>query len=261
MPELDRNQILKEMGITRWVLRDDPAEAVVSSNVDDGRDAQDASLESVASPRVRADPQPQSQSPQKPDPARLQKPVSDFTTLEALDQEVSNCTRCQLAQSRTQTVFGSGPEQADWMFIGEAPGQQEDRQGKPFVGRAGQLLTQMVAALDTTREQVYIANTLKCRPPENRDPLPEELQACEAYLLGQIALVKPKVLVALGRISAQALLKSDQPLGRLRGEVYQYGPAKLPLIVTYHPAYLLRKPADKSKVWTDLLLAHQQLSG
>jgi DNA polymerase len=172
---------------------------------------------------------------------------------------VAECTACELAASRTHTVFGEGSDQADWLFIGEAPGQQEDRQGKPFVGRAGGLLTQMIRALDKTREQVFIMNTLKCRPPGNRDPLPAELKACEPFLLKQIQLIQPKVIVALGKTSAQALLNSDQALGKLRGQVYQYGPDNIPLIVSYHPAYLLRQPADKGKVWADLLLAHRQL--
>ena len=141
------------------------------------------------------------------------------------------------------------------MFIGEAPGQNEDQQGLPFVGRAGQLLDAMIAALRMQRSDVFIANVIKCRPPANRDPVPEEIAECEPYLHRQLALVKPKVIVALGRISAQALLKTSESLGSLRGKVHQYGPSNTPLVITYHPAYLLRSPQQKSKSWEDLLLA------
>lgn len=245
----NRNQILKEMGITQWMLRETEVGIV----------ADDASAQIPNSPVVK--------EPAKNSPTAViqiedvsNSGIDEQADLNALRLSVAACTACSLSQSRNHTVFGEGPEQADWLLVGEAPGQQEDRQGKPFVGRAGQLLTQMIRALDKTREQMFIANTLKCRPPGNRDPLPEELQACEPYLLKQIELIQPKVILALGRISAQALLKSDQPLGQLRGQVYQYGPDKIPLIVTYHPAYLLRNPADKAEVWSDLLLAHKQIS-
>ena len=267
MVELDRNAILKEMGITQWVLRDaNPAETQV----------QDSPQQGISIPRAEAEPKEPAVEPALPAPepvsdsAQHLAPASvsvapprtvdpDILSLDALRDQVAGCTACELANSRSHTVFGEGADQADWLFVGEAPGQQEDRQGKPFVGRAGGLLTQMIRALDKSREQVYITNTLKCRPPNNRDPLPAELKACEPFLLKQIQLLQPRVIVALGRISAQTLLNSDQPLGKLRGQVYQYGPDNIPLIVTYHPAYLLRQPADKGKVWSDLLLAHRQL--
>ena len=174
---------------------------------------------------------------------------------EALRTRVASCVACsELAPRRTQTVFGVGDPHADWLFIGEAPGAEEDRRGEPFVGRAGQLLDNMLAALGLARgANVYIANILKCRPPGNRDPAAAEAAACRPFLDRQIALVAPRVVVALGRVAAQALLNTDAPLGRLRGEDHAYG--GIPLVVTYHPAYLLRSPADKAKAWTDLLRA------
>jgi DNA polymerase len=176
---------------------------------------------------------------------------------EELAARVAACTRCgELAAKRTQTVFGVGDRQADWLFIGEAPGAEEDRQGEPFVGRAGQLLDSMLFALGLKRGQgVYIANILKCRPPGNRDPKPEEARACRAYLDRQIDLIQPRIIVALGRIAAQNLLGTDEPLGRLRGKPLNY--RDIPLVITYHPAYLLRQPADKRKAWEDLCLARR----
>jgi DNA polymerase len=170
-----------------------------------------------------------------------------------LENAVKTCIKCSLHTSRTQTVFGVGNRQAKWMFIGEAPGGEEDRQGEPFVGRAGQLLNAILFAIGLKREEVYIANVLKCRPPGNRDPQPEEVTQCEPYLLRQINLIKPRLIVALGRHAAHSLLKTEVPLGKLRGQRLSYHGT--PLIVTYHPAYLLRNPADKRKVWDDLCLA------
>mgnify|MGYP001773191047 CR=1 FL=1 len=171
---------------------------------------------------------------------------------DALDAAVRGCRACRLWETRTKTVFGVGDRRADLMIIGEAPGADEDRQGEPFVGRAGQLLTRMLAAIGFSREQVYIANVLKCRPPGNRDPKPDESLACQAYLQRQVALIEPKVILSVGRISAQQLLKTDTPVGRLRGQWFDYGPARIPLRVTYHPAYLLRSPEQKAKAWDDL---------
>ncbi|MHB1528214.1 MAG: uracil-DNA glycosylase [Acidiferrobacteraceae bacterium] len=170
-----------------------------------------------------------------------------------LAREVSSCRRCPLHTGRTQTVFGSGDPKASWMFIGEAPGAEEDRQGQPFVGRAGQLLNAILFAAGLKREEVYIANVLKCRPPSNRDPADAEICACEPFLARQIELVAPRLIVAMGRFAAHNLLKTDTPLARLRGQRLQYHGR--PLIVTYHPAYLLRNPIDKRKVWQDLVLA------
>jgi uracil-DNA glycosylase family 4 len=172
-----------------------------------------------------------------------------------LRERVADCTRCVLSATRTQTVFGVGNLQADWLIVGEAPGADEDRQGEPFVGRAGQLLNSMLRAIGLSREQVFIANVLKCRPPGNRDPAPQEIAECLPYLERQIALIKPKIMLAVGRIASQALLNTTTPLGRLRQQVHAFGASRLPLVVTYHPAYLLRTPADKRKAWEDLKFA------
>jgi uracil-DNA glycosylase len=176
---------------------------------------------------------------------------------DALSSMVAACERCQLHATRTQTVFGVGNRSARWMFIGEAPGADEDRQGEPFVGRAGQLLTSMLKALGLPREAVYIANVLKCRPPGNRDPRPEEARSCRGYLERQIELVDPLVIVAVGRIAAQNLLETDTALAKLRGKVHALGTRCRPLVVIYHPAYLLRSPGEKRKAWLDLLHAKE----
>jgi uracil-DNA glycosylase family 4 len=179
-----------------------------------------------------------------------------------LRQEVRECTRCPLHLTRTQGVFGVGPQRCDWLVIGEAPGAEEDRRGEPFVGAAGQLLDAMLKAIGLDRaSNVYIANVLKSRPPGNRDPKPEEVAACLPFLERQIILLQPKILLAVGRIAAQNLLATDTPLGRLRGQLHRFGAT--PLVVTYHPAYLLRTPSDKRKAWEDLKFArsvYQELS-
>ena len=172
---------------------------------------------------------------------------------------VTGCTRCPLHESRTQTVFGVGSPVANWMIIGEAPGAEEDRRGEPFVGRAGKLLDEMLLAIGEQRDSVFIANILKCRPPNNRDPSPGEAASCRPYLERQIELVQPKIILAVGRIAAQQLLQSDAPVGRLRGRVHRLG--AIPLVVTYHPAYLLRSPSQKRKSWDDLCLAAGVMAG
>jgi len=177
------------------------------------------------------------------------------TGWQALQTEVSVCRDCALAETRTQTVFGVGDPGADWMLIGEAPGAEEDRRGEPFVGRAGQLLNEMLKAVGLARETVFIANILKCRPPANRDPKPAEIAACAGHLRRQIEFVQPRLILAVGRIAAQSLLQTTTPVGRLRGRVHDYGAAGLPLVVTYHPAYLLRSPGQKRRAWDDLCLA------
>ncbi len=171
---------------------------------------------------------------------------------DALKEKVAQCKQCALHTGRTQTVFGVGDVNAHWMLIGEAPGAEEDRRGEPFVGRAGKLLDAMLAAIELSREQVFIANILKCRPPNNRDPKPEEVSSCEHYLARQIDAIKPKLILALGRVAAQNLLKLDTPIGKMRGRCYHYGEPPVPVVVTYHPAYLLRSPKEKRKSWQDL---------
>ncbi|RQZ17649.1 uracil-DNA glycosylase [Burkholderia sp. Bp9031] len=173
---------------------------------------------------------------------------------DALAASVADCTSCRLCEKRTNTVFGVGDREADWMLIGEAPGENEDKQGEPFVGQAGKLLDNMLQSLALKRgDNVYIANVIKCRPPGNRNPEPDEVARCEPYLQRQVALVKPKLIVALGRFAAQTLLKTDASIASLRGRVHTY--EGVPVIVTYHPAYLLRSLQDKSKAWADLCLA------
>ena len=220
-----RRQYLAAMGIPLW----EPRAAVASTEAD--------------SPVVSS-----------PAPIPVTEPThvipAEWATLE---QAVRTCTKCALHTTRTQTVFGVGSRSAQWMFIGEAPGADEDRQGEPFVGRAGQLLNAMLFAIGLKREEVYIANILKCRPPGNRDPQPDEVEQCEPYLVQQIQLIQPRLIVALGRHATHSLLKTDLPLSKLRGQRHSYHGT--PLIVTYHPAYLLRTPTDKRKVWDDLCLA------
>ncbi|QHE78519.1 uracil-DNA glycosylase [Hydrogenophaga sp. PBL-H3] len=199
-------------------------------------------------------------------PPEAARPVSPVATLDwpALREAVAGCQACGLCQGRTNTVFGVGDEHADWMVVGEAPGENEDLRGEPFVGAAGQLLDNMLKAVGRSRtgtgaQGAFIANVLKCRPPANRNPQPDEVARCEPYLARQVALVKPKVIVAMGRFAVQALLKTNEPIGRLRGQMHHY--EGVPVIVTYHPAYLLRTPTDKGKAWADLCLAMAQLPG
>jgi len=190
-------------------------------------------------------------------------PASAVATLDwpALRDAVAACRACSLSESRTQTVFGTGPVQAHWMVVGEAPGEQEDVQGEPFVGPSGHLLDAMLRALGLSRaddggpaaQRVYIANTLKCRPPRNRNPAPEEMLKCEPFLVRQIQLVQPRIILAMGRYAVQALLRSSEPIGKLRGRVHAY--QGVPLVVTHHPAYLLRNPPEKARAWDDLCLA------
>jgi len=179
--------------------------------------------------------------------------------LAALKKTVAACTACGLHQTRTQTVFGVGNKNARLMIIGEAPGFHEDQQGEPFVGRAGQLLTAMIRAIGFDRHEVYIANILKCRPPENRDPTTTEVQTCTPFLNQQIALVQPHLLLAVGRIAAHYLLQTKSSLESLRNQLHHYGEAKTPLVITYHPAYLLRSPGDKKKAFLDLQVVRGML--
>ena len=215
----------------------------------------------VAAPAAPA-PSPQFATAGTPWPDAGARPTSAGLDWPALRAAVAGCRACGLCESRTQTVFGTGHLQAHWMVVGEAPGEQEDRSGLPFVGPAGQLLDRMLAALKLTRaedgdlppqQRVFIANTLKCRPPHNRNPAPEEMAQCEHFLQRQIELVQPRLILAMGRFAVHSLLRSNEPVGRLRGRVHSYH--GVPLVVTYHPAYLLRNLADKARAWDDLCLA------
>lgn len=246
MNPAQRRQYLETIGIEVWLPR-----AVRAPP-----DAPPAEAAPVPAPVQRA---PAAAAAAPPRPA-----ADAQAEWRALAEEVKTCRRCALHATRTQGVLGVGPPRADWMVIGEAPGAEEDRRGEPFVGVAGQLLDKMLAAIDLDRRtNVYIANVLKSRPPNNRDPKPEEAAACLPYLIRQIALLRPKIMLAVGRIAAQNLLQTQASLGRLRGQVHRFGELNTPLIVTYHPSYLLRTPADKRKAWEDLKFArgiYQQLT-
>ncbi len=261
MDEGLRRQYLEAMGIEDWIPRDannavTDGEGVGGSN--SGVDAISSNAEAVATESMppwldEAPPMTEEWAPSMvPDALDTLSPGSDVSGLDwdDLALRVSQCSACGLHTGRKQTVFGVGNQNADLMVIGEAPGAEEDRQGEPFVGRAGQLLNAMLRATGLQREQVYIANILKCRPPANRDPRPEEALKCDPYLQRQVALIKPRVILAAGRVAAQNLLKSQEAVGRMRGRDHRY--LGIPVVVTYHPAYLLRSPEQKSKAWLDL---------
>lgn len=234
MDEQTRQHYLEAMGIQRWVPRKPPQS------------------------------EPEMTPPEAPVAMVAEQPARAITSGLSWDEltvQVKSCQACELHQTRTQAVFGVGDRQADLLVIGEAPGADEDRQGEPFVGRAGQLLNEMLLAIGLHREQVFIANILKCRPPGNRDPHVDEALRCEPFLKRQIELIQPKVVLSVGRISAHNLLKCDTPVGRLRGQIHRYGDEQIPLIVTYHPAYLLRSPDQKGKSWQDLQMVLHTLRG
>lgn len=226
MPVSDatRRQYLHTLGVTQWERRDLPPVMVTQ-------------VVTAAHPSV------------------AEEVIPVAPGWDPLQSEVQTCTKCGLHGTRTQTVFGVGNRRASWLFIGEAPGADEDAQGEPFVGRAGQLLNAMIAALGLKREAVYIANVLKCRPPNNRDPQAAEVEHCEPYLLRQIDLIRPKLIVTLGRHATHSLLKTDLALSKLRHQPLRYH--DIPLVATYHPAYLLRTPSDKRKAWEDLRRARR----
>jgi uracil-DNA glycosylase len=251
-----RNAYLDALGIDRWVPRSAPRESGAGTGF--------SGFATVATSHTI------SPNPENPVPAPLwpappvAPPLEPATDWGLLRERVAACTACDLCKTRTQTVFGVGNTRAEWLVIGEAPGAEEDRQGEPFVGRAGQLLNAMLLAIGLPRETVFIANILKCRPPANRDPAPVEVSRCLPYLVNQIALLNPRIILAVGRIAAQNLLATDVPLARLRGKLHHFGEANTPLVVTYHPAYLLRTPADKRKAWEDLKFAramHARIAG
>lgn len=252
MDRLSHQQYLHAMGITTWQLRETPGQGAV------------AGVDSTPSDAMPANPQAAQANPVSDVVASATEPVTtmlpdvqkaDWATLEA---QVKACTACGLCEARTQAVFGIGVLDADLMVIGEGPGAEEDEMGLPFVGPAGQLLDAMLKAIDYARapnegqQGVYIANIVKCRPPRNRDPRPEESAACRAYLERQIALVQPKLILAVGGVAAKNLLETEDAVGRMRGKLHHYGHQQTPLMVTYHPAYLLRSPGEKRKAWEDL---------
>ena len=222
-----RSRFLAAMGITEWVRRG-------QAPLPDATSANDIAVPVEGPERQH---------------------VVDTLEWNELTDAIKACRACALSQTRTQAVPGVGNSNADWMIIGEAPGAEEDRKGEPFVGRAGRLLDEILRAAGFARNDVFIANILKCRPPNNRDPRVEEVTLCTPFLERQIELIRPRIILALGRVAAQRLLGSDAPLARLRGRIHHYGPARIPLVVTYHPAYLLRSPREKRKVWDDLCFA------
>ncbi len=211
-----------------------------------------------ATPSASSAPSPQDSelSRAKPSPYSLSDKGCGSPELLAIRQDLGDCTRCKLHRGRTRLVFGVGNPQAELVFVGEGPGAEEDRQGEPFVGKAGQLLTRMIEAMGFARSQVYIANVVKCRPPQNRDPEPDEIESCEPFLGAQIAVLRPRVIVALGRFAVQTLLRDGSPISRQRGRWREYQGVRC--MPTFHPAYLLRNPADKAKAWDDLKLVMKE---
>lgn len=232
--ELQR-QYLDAMGVQLWSLRD---EVSVSTDMD-------------------AEPVAELVQPESSAVVSANRKIVVVEDWQRLEYEVAHCTACDLHQQRNQAVFGVGDHQADWMLIGEAPGADEDRQGEPFMGHAGELLNEMLLAIGLQRQQVFIANVIKCRPPNNRKPRSDEVRQCQDYLQRQIALVQPQVILALGGVAAQHLLKTQDTVGRLRCKEQYYGDDAIPVVVTYHPTYLLRSPNEKRKAWQDLQRAHQ----
>lgn len=232
----EKRAALAAMGIDVWLDREQPAPATMTTESNTMTDTI-----AVAEPPVTA---ATSALPQDWD---------------ELVHCVADCKKCPLYQSRTQTVFGVGNRQADLLVVGEAPGANEDAQGEPFVGRGGKLLDSMLQSIGLERSNIFIANVLKCRPPNNRDPAPDEVAQCTPYLQAQINLLQPKMIVAVGRIAAHFLLQTKAPLGKLRGREFHYGDLRTPLIVSYHPAYLLRSPGEKRKAYEDLLRVKAKL--
>ena len=252
-----RDPYLQAMGIEQWVRRKPHPQPVAIS--EDKLDVQGYAKEipaeakditEVTAPDIELTPTQSRESHNV-----------DGLDWKELESRVAECTVCDLHASRTNTVFGTGNRNADWLIIGEAPGAEEDAQAEPFVGKAGQLLTAMLQAMGLKREQVYITNILKCRPPESRDPLTDEIQCCQAYLRRQIELVQPKLILAVGRVAAQSLLERDEAMKDMRGQHFEYADTGIPVVVTYHPAYLLRKPTEKRKSWQDLQFAMRLFAG
>ena len=237
MPLMGRQRrCLEAMGIPVWLLRQ--GRVSVAAAPDAGAVAAAATPAAV------------------PAPAPAESADDSVSAkLLSIEQQVAKCVACDLHRERKQTVFGVGNEQAEWMLVGEAPGAEEDRLGEPFVGKAGKLLDAMLAAISLDRDRVYIANIVKCRPPGNRNPHQNEVDSCIAWLKQQIGIVQPRIILAVGRVAAHSLLVDDSPVSRLRGQKHMLPDMDIPVVVSYHPAYLLRTPADKAKAWQDLLFA------
>jgi uracil-DNA glycosylase family 4 len=266
MESARRRQYLKALGIDTFVRRGAAQAEAVTAVETPAEIFAPAAATAIVDEAREIMPRPKARPPAPPQPAA--SPMIASTTAvdvpkdwAGLREMVRDCPRCKLCATRTQTVFGVGVENAPLMVVGEGPGADEDAQGEPFVGRAGKLLDQMLLAIGRSRtENTYIANVVKCRPPGNRDPEADEVEACRPYLDRQIELIRPKLIVGLGRTAAQRLLHTDEPLSRLRGPLHEYGPTKTPVFITYHPAYLLRSPREKAKSWQDLKRIHQLLN-
>ena len=250
--DAERARLLARMGIAVYAPRGSPAPAATPAPTAHPRPGSAPDGSPPPGPDAS---RPPSGSPGAPGEAAV-APVSTLPW-PALEAAVAGCVACPLHRSRRRTVFGAGARDAGWMVIGEGPGANEDRQGEPFVGRAGRLLGAMLFAVGLSREEVFITNTVKCRPPGNRDPEPAETERCGPFLDRQIELVEPRVILAVGRVAAQAILDTGAPLGRLRGREHPYprGGRRIPVVATYHPAYLLRTPTAKRSAWEDLCLA------
>ena len=249
------NSYLKAMGITEWVRRDviSYSEQIIEK-IEEKQEIIRVKPEMSEMKNIKENqpitPQPMPEIAEI-DSSREKFILSlDWTNLE---QRIKSCTDCPLHQERTNTVFGIGSKQAKWLILGEAPGQEEDKQGEPFVGRAGQLLNSMLFAVGLQRSDIFIANTVKCRPPNNRDPHPTEILSCAPFLSRQIELLKPRLILILGRVAVRRLLQKEDALGKLRGKIHEY--QNIPVVITYHPAYLLRSPSEKAKAWEDLQFA------
>ena len=262
MHEAARKSYLKTMGIQVYRLREASSQPISSDPVEpvNAIPADDDLMSYMAMEQAIPDTDSEDEVLEFPLKEKPSMPGVESLDWDGLQQHVANCERCELCKTRTNTVFGVGNPDADVMVIGEAPGADEDAKGEPFVGRAGLLLDNMLKAIGLDRQQVFIANILKCRPPENRNPSLEEVTACESYLNRQIDLIQPKIILSVGGVSAKNLLKTEEPVGRLRMQQHQLVNRNIPVLVTYHPAYLLRKPSEKAKSWEDLKKLKQVMS-
>jgi uracil-DNA glycosylase len=247
------NTYLKAMGITEWVRRDVVSQAApIIEKIEEKQEIIETKPEIPEIKNIQQN-QPITITQVAPEIEDSRDKFILSLDWNNLEQRIKSCTDCPLHQERTNTVFGVGNRQAKWLILGEAPGQEEDKQGEPFVGRAGQLLNSMLFAVGLQRSDIFIANTVKCRPPNNRDPHPTEILSCAPFLTRQIELIKPSLILILGRVAVRRLLQKEDALGKLRGKIHEY--QNIPVVITYHPAYLLRSPSEKAKAWEDLQFA------